>query len=321
MAGRRAARVRRPCRQPGQGQGLPHRTRGDRVGARPARDRRPRHGRRTRGRARRQTGRGVRGRGRGPPDGPGSPARAHRRSAPRVHGALRHRRARRVPADAQRQGRPQGPARAGTRRLHHRPGTRDRGGGGPVRPLRRGAGPGDGRRRRQLLHPGRPLPARHPPGQPGPLRPGRGTRHPRPLRGADPGRAGRTGRRGRRCPSCAARGKPARRGAAVLRPAQAVVPQPDGRPERHLQHPAGRQAARPRRPGRARWGTRRRRGTPRDPAHRLPCHRRRTPPAGAARRPDPHGLHLRRHRRGRARPGTRTGSARHWPPKPPADST
>ena len=88
----------------------------------------------------------------------------------------------RAAADRERQARPGGAARARTsrRRVAGRA-PAHAAGGDPVPGVRRGAGPGRGRRRRRLLRPGRALAAGHAAGQPGP-------------RGA--------GRRGGRCGRC-----------------------------------------------------------------------------------------------------------------------
>ncbi len=140
-------------------------------------------------------------------------------------------------------------------------------GGGPGRgPPRRAGGPA-----RQLFRPWRRLPPGFDPGGP----PGAGLRRradvAHRLRGADRRGAGRgdhgaPGRRRSADPPGAAH----RRGAALLRPAAALVPRPARAGERGLQRPSRRAAGRCSGPGRLRRRPRRPRGASRGAAHDVP---------------------------------------------------
>ncbi|KWT56929.1 hypothetical protein ADL21_37225 [Streptomyces albus subsp. albus] len=224
-----------------------------------------------------QQPRGRQGHRRHRRDGPRSPGRA----TARIHGAVGADGPGPAAADAQRQAGPQGAARTRVRRHAGWPRPAHPAGRGAVRPVRRGAGRGPGRYRRQFLRPGRPLAAHHPPGQPYPRQPGRRGADRRGLRGADRRRTGGPPHRQRPHPYGPGPDGAPRHGAAVLRPAPPVVPAPTGGPLRHVQHAAG--AAPDRRRGR---GSAARRPAGRDRAARvaaygLPGDRRRAVPAGA----------------------------------------
>ena len=141
-----------------------------------------------------------------------------------------------------------------------------------------------GRRRRQLLRPRRPLAARHPAGQPGPLRAGRGTGHPRLVRGADGRRLWprgssrrRTGPTGR-----SARCERPEPDPAVVRAAPAVVPQPAGRADRRRTTFRWRAAYRGAGPAALEAALRGRGRAAREPADGLPGDRRRAAPVVVA---------------------------------------
>ncbi len=149
-------------------------------------------------------------------------------------------------ADAQRQGGPQGPARAGRRGRLDRAADARRGKAG--RRLGRGAGDRAGRRRGRLLRPRRPLAA----GGAGGLAGERGLRDraaARPaVRGADPGRPGRRDRGagdGGGAAAAARHGGGERGGPApLLRPGAVLAAGPPGAGLGGLQHRGRRAAAR-----------------------------------------------------------------------------
>ncbi len=158
LAARRLPRLPRPPRQPGQGARLPHRAGRDRSRARcPPR------------RARGGGDRKIR-----PPDrlrdrrraGHRRPSPNPAREAPRVHAPLGNRDSPLAAAHAQRQGRPEGPARAGQRTCSRLRRAADRRRRGPGRDLVRAPRRRPHRRPRQLLRARRPLPPRRPPDGP-----------------------------------------------------------------------------------------------------------------------------------------------------------
>ena len=175
-ASRRRPRVPRPHRPPGEDPRLPHRARRDRGRARSA-SRRARGAWSSRARTRRATSASS------PTSSAAASAarpsrscgRASRARAAGVHGAGAFRAARRAAADAQRQGRPQGPARAGAWRPETANGRTSRRG---RRRKRRSPSLGGGARRRarrrprQLLRARRRLDPQHPGGRAVPRRPG-----------------------------------------------------------------------------------------------------------------------------------------------------
>ncbi len=160
-----------------------------------------------------------------------------------------------------------------------------------MRALRRGAGRGPGRCRRQLLRSGRALAARHPSGQPRPQRSGGGAADQGRVRSADGGRAGRASGDGRRPgPYGADPGGTPRAGSAVVRAAPPVVPAQAGGPLSDVQHPAGPAARGGGGRGSAARGAAGRGRAARVAAYGLPGARRRAVPAGAG--PGGGGLRL-----------------------------
>ncbi len=305
LDGGRRRRVRGAGGRAGEAARLPDRARGgrERAAGPPGRGRRAGAG--ARGRPRQPPAGRLRGAGARRPAGRPRPGPRAGAGAARVHGARRVRPAGRAAAERQRQGGPAGAARTGGAGRPDRAAHRARGGAGG--PVRRGPGPGAGRRRRRLLRPGRALAAGHPAGRPDPG--GHGCRGgaARGLRAPDGRRAG-----GRpapcRCrwPARARRGAQTRPAAAVVRAAAAVVPQPGGgrrfgggrgRGRRRLQRAAGAGAGRAARRGRAAVGAGRRAGAAREPADG---------PRGAGRRAPAGGAGARRGRRAGAAGGRRS---------------
>ena len=251
---RRAHRVPRPHRHPGQDPRLPRRAGGDRHGAGQPSGGPRRGGRGADGEGRQAPG-GLRGaRAAGGDDGRRA-AWFPEAEAARVHGAGRLRDPRHSAAQRQWQARPGGPA--GPR---PRPagaggdgGAAHRGRGDAGGDLGRGAGAGAGRRARQLLRAGGALAARHPGRLPGPGRLRRRAADPPAVRVAHRGGAGGGARAGPR-PSDGAGGRSPRRGgaraaagagaaagraAALFRPGAALVPRPPAAERRSLQHTVG----------------------------------------------------------------------------------
>ena len=202
----------------------------------------------------------------------GAARRTLRRALPELHGAGRGRRAGRAAADHQRQARPARAAGARVPAARRRPRARaHRREEVALRAVRRGARGAGGRRRRRLLRPRRALAARHPAGQPDPLRRSASSSAIRTLFEAPTvaelaARLPERPRPGPRCGSC--RG-PARVPLS-LRPAPAVVPQPVRDRDRDVQRAVGDAVARQARPARPAPRARRRRGATRDVAHDLP---------------------------------------------------